>query len=156
MPAAVLHNTICAMAIKPVPHEALEKIRVALQLESFARPWAALIDPGDLGTVFTYLPISDNEYLRLPPDLQAFAYRIGKGRYGLIGFVPRTFETHREGKVVAIRACYNEFGSITSMSYHLDTDQKEYFVEHTIRRDMLFKIGKTRKIPISTSVKSGA
>lgn len=144
------------MTIKPVPTETLEEIRTTLGLESFARPWAVMIDTGDFGTVFSYLPLSAEEYGNLPPKLQSHAYRIDKGRYGLVGFVPKGFQIPREGRVTSVSAEYSETGRILKLSYTIDTTDRVFCVENSVRRETLMEHSKKKKIPIRTVVRSGS
>ncbi|RCK78331.1 MAG: hypothetical protein OZSIB_1573 [Candidatus Ozemobacter sibiricus] len=143
------------MAIITVTPQLLEDIRQALKLPSFSRPYAVLLDSGDLGTVFTYIPLLAGEYEKLPPELKKAAYCLDKGRYGLIGYLPKTFETPRDGNVAAVSVTYNEFGSIIDLSYTLDTaPETVYHVEHPLRREKLLQYAKKKKLPLRSAVRS--
>ena len=140
------------MAVKIVPQEIISEILETLGLKTFARPFSALIDTGDFGTVATYLPLFPEEYEKLPPHLQAHVYLIGPKRYGLISFLPRTFEAADGGKATEVKTVYNAWGNVQSVSYKTDRDG-EFFIEHTIRQDKLLLYAKKKKLPISSSVK---
>jgi len=140
------------MAVKIVPKETIKEILETIGLKSFARPFAGLIDPGDFGTVATYLPLYLDEYKALPPHLQAHAYRIAPGRLGLICFLPRTFEAPDGGKVTEVRVTNNDYGKIIKVAYKTDLGG-EFETEHTIRHDKLFTYAKNKKLPIIKSVK---
>jgi hypothetical protein len=100
------------MAVKIVPSEIIEEIKNTLGLTRFCRPYAALIDPGDFGTVATYLPLFPAEYKKLPPNLQAHVYLIAPGQYGLISLLPRTFESPDGGKVTDVTTESNAWGNL--------------------------------------------
>ncbi len=140
------------MALKTVEHEHIKEILDALGLKSFTRPFAGLIDPGDFGTVGTYLPIYPDEYKKLPPNLQRHVYLITTGRYGLICFLPRTFEAPDGGKVTEVSTVFNAWGKMIKVSYKTDKGG-EFETEHTIRQDKLLVYAKNKKLPVKTSVK---
>lgn len=140
------------MAVKIVAREHINEILEALGLKSFSRPFAGLIDPGDFGTVATYMPLLQDEYRRLPPNLQRHVYLIGPGRYGLICFLPRIFEAPDGGKVTEVTTLYNAWGKLLKMSYKTDKGS-EFETEHSIRQDKLLAYAKNKKLPIGTSVK---
>jgi len=140
------------MALKTVEQEHTKEILEALGLKSFTRPFAGLIDPGDFGTVGTYLPIYPDEYKKLPPNLQRHVYLIAPGRYGLICFLPRTFEAPDGGKVTEVSTVFNAWGKMIKVSYKTDKGG-EFETEHTIRQDKLLLYAKNKKLPIKTSVK---
>ena len=140
------------MAVKTVAREHIEEILSALDLKSFSRPFAGLIDPGDFGTVGTFLPLYPEEYKRLPPRLQQYVYLIGPGRYGLICFLPRIFEAPDGGKVTEVATVFNVWGKMIKVSYKTDRGS-EFETEHTIRQDKLLGYAKNKKLPVSTSVK---
>ncbi len=143
------------MGIITVTPQILEEVRQALKLPSFSRPYAVLLDPGDFGTVFTYLPLMEGEYEKLPLELKKVAYCIDKGRYGLIGYLPKSFETPRDGKVAAVSVTYNEFGTIVDLSYTLDQKPETvYHVQHPLRREKLLQLAKKKKLPIRSAVRS--
>lgn len=140
------------MAVKIVAREHITEILTALGLKAFARPFAGLIDPGDFGTVGTYLPLFPEEYRRLPPNLQRHVYLIGPGRYGLICFLPRIFEAQDGGKVTEVSTVFSAWGKMIKVSYKTDLGS-EFEIEHTIRQDKLLAYAKNKKLPINTSVK---
>ena len=140
------------MAVKIVARQHIDEILNALGLKSFSRPFAGLIDPGDFGTVATYLPLYPEEYKRLPPNLQQHVYLIAPGRYGLICFLHRIFEAPDGGKVTEIATVFNVWGKMVKVSYKTDRGS-EFETEHTIRQDKLLTYAKNKKLPISTSVK---
>lgn len=143
------------MAVKTVSKETIKEILHYLGLKTFSRPFAGLIDQGDFGTVATYLPIFSQEYEKLPPYLQAQTYRIAPGRFGLICFLPRTFESPDGGKVTEVRVTYNAFSKMTKVAYKTDRDG-EFETEHSLRRDKLLTYAKNKKLPILKSVKISA
>lgn len=143
-----------AMAAKPVSNEIFEQIRDALSLKDFARPWAVQLDDGDLGTVFTYIPLFSNEFKVLSPALQSHVYLIAKGRYGLVGHIPKSFEAVEEGDITSVTVVYNLYHTIVEMSYQLDGHQQPFRVYHTIRRDKLLEYAKKKKIPVKTVIRS--
>jgi len=140
------------MAVKTVAREHIEEILCALDLKSFSRPFAGLIDPGDFGTVATYLPLYAEEYKRLPPRLQQHVYLIAPGRYGLICFLPRIFEAPDGGKVTEVATVFNAWGKMIKVSYKTDRGS-EFETQHTIRQDKLLAYAKNKKLPVNTSVK---
>ncbi len=140
------------MAVKIVAREHINEILNALGLKSFSRPYAGLIDPGDFGTVATYLPLFPEEYRLLPPKLQQHVYLIGPGRYGLICFLPRIFETPDGGKVTEVSTLISAWGKMVKVSYKTDRGS-DFETEHTIRQDKLLVYAKNKKLPIYTSVK---
>mgnify|MGYP000848869778 CR=1 FL=1 len=140
------------MAVKTVAREHINEILSALGLKSFSRPFAGLIDPGDFGTVATYLPLYPDEYKRLPPKLQQHVYLIAPGLYGLICFLPRIFEAPDGGKVTEVATVYNSWGKMIKVSYKTDRGE-EFETQHTIRQDKLLAYAKNKKLPVSTSVK---
>lgn len=140
------------MAVKTVAQEHIKEILDALGLKSFSRPFAGLIDSGDFGTVGTYLPLFPDEYKKLPPNLQRHVYLIGPGRYGLICFLPRTFEAPDGGKVTEAGTVFNAWGKILKVWYKTDLGA-EFTTEHSIRQDKLLNYAKNKKLPVSTSVK---
>lgn len=140
------------MALKTVAHEHTKEILEALGLKSFTRPFAGLIDSGDFGTVGTYLPIYPDEYKKLPPNLQRHVYLISPGRYGLICFLPRTFEAPDGGKVTEVATVFSAWGKMIRVAYKTDKGG-EFETEHTIRQDKLLVYAKNKKLPINTSVK---
>ncbi len=140
------------MALKTVAQEHIKEILDALGLKSFTRPFAGLIDPGDFGTVGTYMPLFPEEYKSLPPNLQRHVYLIGPGRYGLICFLPRTFEAPDGGKVTEVASEYNAWGKLLKMWYKTDKGS-EFETQHSIRQDKLLMYAKNKKLPVSTSVK---
>ena len=140
------------MAVKIVSKEILEEIRETLGLSYFARPFSGIIDPGDFGTVATYLPIFSDEYQKLPPRLQAHTYLVGEKRYGLISFLPRTFEAPDKGKVISVTKQINAWEKIIKVSYKTDIGG-EFETEHDIRREKLYKYAKNKKLHINVSVK---
>jgi hypothetical protein len=142
------------MASLAISLDTLEEIRTALGLPSFSRPWAVVIDPGDFGTVFTYLPLASDEYQRLPPALQKHAYRIDAGRFGLVGFVPKVFEIPREGLLTGISVTYNPYGKIVRLGYITDQGSQEFRVEHPLRQEMLLAYAKKKKLPQKMKVSS--
>lgn len=140
------------MAVKIVAQEHIREILDALGLKSFTRPFAGLIDSGDFGTVGTYMPLFPEEYKKLPPHLQKHVYLIGPGRYGLICFLPRTFEAPDGGKVTEAGTVYNAWGKVMRVWYKTDKGG-EFETEHSIRQDKLLSYAKNKKLPVSTSVK---
>ncbi|HAE37748.1 MAG TPA: hypothetical protein DCG57_03815 [Candidatus Riflebacteria bacterium] len=140
------------MALKTVAHEHTKEILEALGLKSFTRPFAGLIDSGDFGTVGTYVPIYPDEYKKLPPNLQRHVYLIAPGRYGLICFLPRTFEAPDGGKVAEVSTVFNAWGKMIKVAYKTDKGG-EFETEHTIRQDKLLAYAKNKKLPVNTSVK---
>lgn len=142
------------MGIITVNPQIVEEIRTSLDLPNFSRPYAVLLDGGDLGTVFTYLPLMAGEYEKLPVEQRKYAYCVDKGRYGLLGYLPKAFEPAREGKVVGVSVTYNEFGNVVDLSYTLDTFQTTFWVEHPLRRDKLLEHAKKKKIPVKSMVRS--
>lgn len=140
------------MALKTVAREHTTAILEALGLKSFTRPFAGLIDPGDFGTVGTYLPIFPDEYKKLPPNLQRHVYLIAPGRYGLICLLPRTFEAPDGGKVTEVSTVSNDWGKVVKVSYKTDKGG-EFETEHTIRQDKLLVYAKNKKLPIIRSVR---
>ncbi|OQA10158.1 MAG: hypothetical protein BWY66_00256 [bacterium ADurb.Bin374] len=143
-----------AMGAKPLTNEVFEQIREALSLKEFARPWAVQLDDGDLGTVFTYIPLSPEEFKTLGPTLQSYVYVIGKGRYGLVGHVPKSFDAAEEGDITGVTVVYNLYHTIVEMSYMLDGHQQPFRVYHTMRRDKLLEYAKKKKIPVKTVIRS--
>lgn len=141
------------MALKIVDRTHIEEILAELGLKSFSRPYAGLIDQGDFGTVGTYIPLYANEYSRLSPALQSQVYLIGTGRYGLICFLPRQFETPDGGKTISVNTQYNSWGKLLKVTYKTDRDG-EFETSHTIRQDKLLTYAKKKKLPIIVSVKS--
>ena len=113
-----------------------------------------MIDSGDFGTVFTYIPLFPGEYERLPLHLRRHAYCIDKGRYGLISFLPRSFELPRDGKVISISTVYNEMGNLKSLTYKTDLDETVYPVENTIRQEKLLVYAKKKKLPVRSLIRS--
>ncbi|GAB4275140.1 MAG: hypothetical protein Kow0029_16050 [Candidatus Rifleibacteriota bacterium] len=140
------------MAVKTVSTEIIKEILQSLGLQKFGRPYAAMIDPGDFGTVATYIPIFPDEYKRLPPNLQAHVYLVSPGKYGLICFLPRTFEAPDGGKPVEVSTVYDAWGKMVKVAYKTDRGG-EFETEHSIRRDKLLLYAKKKKLPISNSVK---
>lgn len=139
------------MAIKIVSSDILNEILQALGLSSFSRPYAAMIDPGDFCSVATYIPIFPDEYKKLPPNLQAHVYLVAPERYGLIVFLPRTFETPDGGKPVEVSITHDVWGKMTKVTYKTDKGG-EFETEHTIRRDKLLAYAKRKKLQISNSL----
>ncbi len=140
------------MAVKIVTTEIREEILQTLGLKKFSRPFAALIDSGDFGTVATYIPLFPGEYKTLPPNLQAHVYLIAPGQYGLISFLPRTFECPDGGKVTEVSTVHNVWGKMEKVSYKTDRGG-EFITEHSIRQDKLLLYSKKKKLPIYNSVK---
>ncbi|MGM0599899.1 MAG: hypothetical protein ACQETH_08810 [Candidatus Rifleibacteriota bacterium] len=140
------------MAVKTVSPEIIEKILETLGLKRFSRPYAALIDQGDFGSVATYIPLFPDEYKKLPPNLQAHVYLIGPGQYGLICFLPRTFEAPDKGKPTEVTTTHNAWGKMVRVAYKTDRGG-EFETEHSIRRDKLLAYAKRKKLPITNSVK---
>ncbi|OIP28938.1 hypothetical protein AUK22_03615 [bacterium CG2_30_54_10] len=142
------------MGILVVNPQIVENICMSLKLKSLSRPYAVLLDEGDLGTVFTYLPLMDGEYEKLPLELRKYAYLLRKGKYCLIGYQPKIFEGARDGKVTSVSVTYNELSNIVALSYTLDTGETSFFVEHPLRRDKLLALAKKKKLPVKSMVKS--
>ncbi|NLI79948.1 MAG: hypothetical protein GX442_26315 [Candidatus Riflebacteria bacterium] len=144
-----------SMGIVTVTPALVEEVRQALGLKTFSRPYAVLLDPGDFGTVFTYLPLMNGEYEKLPIPMRRYAYCIDKGRYGLIGYLPKGFETPREGKVATVTVTYNEFHTVVDLAYTLDeSPDTTYHVQHPLRREKLLEHAKKKKIPTRSMVRS--
>jgi len=142
------------MALKTIEPEILQQICEALGVKSFSRPYAILIDRGDLGTVFTYLPLFKNEYSALPLQLQKHVYCIDKGRYGLIGFVPKNFEPPDGGALTSVSTVYNDMGTLLELTYTTSEHEKPYVLENAHRRDKLLEFAKKKKIPLKTVLRS--
>ncbi len=143
------------MSLEAIPQEVLERIREKLGLESFSRPFAVLIDPGDFGSVFTYLPLFREEFKKLPPDLQKYVYAIEKGRYGLVSFIPKSFEPFRGGNVTSIQTVINDSGAVAEMKYATDEGGDQLFeVKNHHRRDKLMELAKKKKIPQKSVIRS--
>lgn len=143
-----------AMGVKPVSNEEFDQIREALSLKEFGRPWAVQLDDGDLGTVFTYIPLRPEEFKALGPTLQSHVYLIAKGRYGLVGHIPKSFEAPEEGVITGVTVVYNLYHTIVEMSYMLEGHQQPFRVYHSIRRDKLLEYAKKKKIPVKTVIRS--
>lgn len=139
------------MAVKTVSSEITNEILQTLGLTKFARPYAAMIDPGDFGSVATYIPLFPEEYKKLPPNLQAHVYLVAPGQYGLIAFLPRTFEAPDGGKPTEVATTHNVWGKMIKVAYKTDKGG-EFETEHSIRRDKLLLYAKKKKLPISNSV----
>ena len=140
------------MAVKTVSTEIIEEILQKLGLKKFSRPYAAMIDPGDFGSVATYIPLFPDEYKKLTPNLQAHVYLVAPGQYGLIAFLPRTFEAPDGGKTIEVSTTHNVWGKMIRVAYKTDRGG-EFETEHSIRRDKLLLYAKKKKLPISNSVK---
>ncbi|MDN5279463.1 MAG: hypothetical protein PWR01_3428 [Clostridiales bacterium] len=140
------------MAVKTVSTEIIDEILQTLGLKKFSRPYAAMIDPGDFGTVATYIPLFPDEYKKLPPNLQAHVYLVAPGQYGLICFLPRTFESPDGGKPTEVSTTHDVWGKMVRVAYKTDRGG-EFETEHSIRRDRLLLYAKKKKLPISNSVK---
>ncbi len=143
-----------AMAAKPLSNEIFDQIREALSLKDFARPWAVQLDDGDLGTVFTYIPLQPEEFKTLAPALQSYVYLIAKGRYGLVGHIPKSFEALEEGDITGVTVVYNLYHTIVEMSYMLDGHAHPFKVQHSMRRDKLLEYAKKKKISVKTVIRS--
>lgn len=143
-----------AMAAKPLSNEIFEQIREALSLKEFARPWAVLLDEGDLGTVFTYIPLLPDEFKALGPKLQSHVYLIAKGRYGLVGHIPKSFDPTEEGDIIGVSVVYNMYHTIVEMTYTLDGHARPFSVRHPMRREKLLEYAKKKKIPVKTVIRS--
>ncbi len=139
------------MAVKTVAKETFKEILQILGLARFSRPYAAMIDPGDFGSVATYIPLFPVEYRKLPPRLQAQVYLVSPGQYGLIAFLPRTFEAPDGGKPTEVSTTHNVWGKMVRVAYKTDRGG-EFETEHSIRRDKLLLYAKKKKLPISNSV----
>ncbi|MBF0546154.1 MAG: hypothetical protein HQM08_17040 [Candidatus Riflebacteria bacterium] len=142
------------MALQPVSTEIIDKIRQALGLDIFNRPHGILADPGDWGTVVTYLPLSSAEFKKLPLDLQRHVYVIGSGRYGLIGYVPKKFNLPPKTEIKAVSAVYDDFGRLIELTYKVDEKGPEYSVTESHRRDQLLETAKKKKISVKTVIRS--
>jgi len=142
------------MALTAVPLDILERITKSLGMESLNRPHAVLVDPGDFGTVFTYLPLLAEEYQKLPPDLQKYVYVVSRNRYGLVGFVPKNFELPGKIPVVSITAVYGPGGGLAEMTYLAEGEAHHRPVCHSIRREKLLELAKKKKIPVKTVIRA--
>lgn len=140
------------MALKIVDRQQIEEILAELNINSFSRPFAGLIDQGDFGTVATYIPLYAQEYKKLSPRLQSHVYLIAPGRYGLICFLPRIFEAPDGGKPISIEKQFNSWGKMIKLSYKTDKDG-EFEICHTIRQDKLLAYAKKKKLPEKLSYK---
>jgi hypothetical protein len=134
------------MALEPISNDVMAQICQTLGVTSLNRPHAAFIDPGDFGTVFTYLPLFVDEYKKLPPTLQRYVYVVSKGRYGLVAFVPKNFELPQEGEIDTITETYDEFGNLREMTYNLKESTTLYRLETSLRREKLQALAKKKKI----------
>lgn len=143
------------MALEPLSNETLDKIRGALKIEYFSRPHAVLVDQGDFGTVFTYIPLFPKEYLLLPIELQRYVYCVAKGRYGLVAFVPKSFEFRGDGEMTGVSEVYDDFGNLREMSYTID-DQEPRKLENSVRREQLQVFAKKKKIPVKKVIRSSS
>lgn len=133
-------------AIKPISREEITLIFGKLGLDNFSRPYAGLIDKGDFGPVATYIPIFKEEYEKLSADLKKKLYDLGESKYGLITFLPRTFEAADGGKAVKITKYLNASGDIIKIKY--ETDKKGVFeTEHPLRHLKLLTYAKNKKLP---------
>jgi len=144
------------MAIESLNIEILDQICKVLGVPSLNRPHALLADPGDFGTVLTYIPLFKSEFKKLPPELQKFVYVVGKEKYGLVAFVPKKFEIPGgDSKIVQVTEVYDDCGTLNELSYTLDDkDKTTYRVEHSLRRDLLQNWAKKKKIPVKKIIKS--
>lgn len=140
------------MAVKTVSSEIINEILQTLGLTRFSRPFAAMIDPGDFGSVATYIPLFPEEYKKLPPRLQAHVYLVAPGQYGLIAFLPRTFEAPDGGKPTEVATEHNVWGKMIRVAYKTDRGG-DFETEHSIRRDKLLLYATKKKLPIVNSVK---
>ncbi|MBF0410478.1 MAG: hypothetical protein HQM10_24245 [Candidatus Riflebacteria bacterium] len=142
------------MAILPVTFEILETIRKSLGLEVFNRPHGLLADPGDWGTVMTYIPLSATEFKKLGPELQRYVYLVGKGKYGLPGYVPKKFDLPPKVSLFSVSTVYDDFGRLLQVSYKTEEDGPEQFVNDSHRRDKLLETAKKKKIPVKIVIRS--
>ena len=142
------------MALEPVGLETLQKINQVLGVESLNRPHAVLVDPGDFGTVFTYVPLFPAEYKKLPPELQRYVYMIGKERYGLVAFIPKAFSIQGEEVVSSVSEVYDEFSNLREVTYVTSPSNRVHKVENNIRKEMLQAFAKKKKIPVKKVIRS--
>jgi hypothetical protein len=142
------------MALEPVTQEVFAEISRVLGLENLNRPHAAFIDPGDFGTIFSYIPIFKNEFKKLPIELQKHVYVIDKGRYGLAAFVPKTFFFAGDGEVVNVTEVYNLYGNLKELSYQVSDQTQVFHIEHPLRRELLQTLAKKKKIPVKKIIRS--
>lgn len=134
---------------KAVERQYIDKILSTLSID---RPYAGLIDQGDFGTVGTYIPLYEQEYKKLPKDLQSYVYALAPKRYGIIAFLPRTFEAVDGGKVVSVETTSNAEGKLLKVKYKTD-EGGTFETEHELRREKLLNYAKNKKLPIDKKVK---
>ena len=143
------------MPLMPIDNEVLDKICRVLGVATFNRPHALLMDQGDFGTVFTYIPLFKKEYSQLPPELQKHVYLVGKSRYGLVAFVPKSFEIAKEDSITSITEVYDDYGNLREISYILSSNTGcVRKVENSLRREMLQSYAKKKKVPIKKIIRS--
>jgi hypothetical protein len=82
-------------------------------------------------------------------------YLIAPGQYGLICFLPRTFEAPDKGKATEVSTEHNAWGKMVKVSYKTDRGG-EFETKHSIRQDKLLVYAKNKKLPIYNSVKISA
>ena len=128
------------MAVKIIPTEIVSEILQILGLKRFARPYAAMIDPGDFGTVSTYIPLFPQEYKQLPPNLQAHVYVVAPGQYGLISLLPRTFEAPDGGKATEVFTVHNVWGKMVKVSYGIHLQSQVIKQINSISKLFLLKL----------------
>ena len=146
---AVKKTTATKKTTKAVERQYINEILSTLGID---RPYAGLIDQGDFGTVCTYIPLYEQEYKKLSKDLQSYVYVIAPKRYGILAFLPRTFEAVDGGKVVSVETTSNAEGKLLKVKYK--TDQGGSFeTEHELRREKLLNYAKNKKLPIDKKVK---
>lgn len=142
------------MALVPVSNEVIQEICKVLGVETLSRPHALLADSGDFGTVLTYVPLFPAEFTKLPVQLQRHVYVIGKGRYGLVAFVPKNFEIPKEEEMDFISEVYDEYGNLREMTYSFKGKNVIHRVENSLRREMLQALAKKKKFPIKKTIRS--
>ncbi len=141
------------MALRPVSPEILQEMAQALGLPNLNRPHAAQVDPGDWGMVFMYIPISGDEYGRLPPRLKTAVYCFGRNRYGVVVHVPKSFDAPAREKVAKISAVYDQMNNLRELAYATEETPEFRSVVDSVRRDQLLEYAKKKKIPINVRVR---
>ena len=140
--------------MRPVSPELVQEMAQALGLPSLNRPHAAHVDPGDWGMVFMYIPLSGEEYGKLPARLKTAVYCFGRDRYGVVVHVPKSFELPAKDKVATISAVYDQMNNLKELAYTTEENPDTRRVQDSVRRDQLLEYAKKKKIPVNVQVRS--
>lgn len=135
---------------KTVTAQILSEIAQELGLQTLSRPYAALLDDGDLGLVLTFMPLLNGEYEKLISKYHEYIFKISDNRYGLVCFLPKKFITSDKSKVTEVIVYFNKNGNISKVEYKTEKNSnKAYEVLNPIRQQLLLNHAKKKKIKIN-------